>query len=111
MENLSNILSNSFYWVVFAIVGITFGIKNGLSMYVQTKVDKARSEGELDVIQMLRDQVAELGKSNQELRLEISQLREINRSLIIENENLRMEVRALKRYVEEFIDKFGGGCE
>ena len=107
MDQLSNFLSNSFYWFVFAIVGITFGIKNGLSMYVQTKVDKARSEGELDVIQMLRDQVAELGRSNHELRLEISQLREINRNLVIENENLRLEVRALKRHVEEFIENFG----
>lgn len=107
MEQLSNFLSNSFYWVIFAVVGITFGIRNGLSMYVQTKVDKARSEGELDVIQMLRVQVAELGKSNQELRLEISHLREINHNLVIENENLRLEVRALKRHVEEFIENFG----
>lgn len=81
------------------------GIRKLMTIYSADKVSIAGREGEYEVISLLREQITELGKANRELRGEIEQLRNINHNLIMENEQFKAEIRALKRYIEQFIEK------
>jgi len=98
--------SNTFYIIALGLVGLVFGLQKALTMFGKGRVDQAKSSGEYEIITLLREQIAELVKANKELRGEIGHLRDINNTLIIENETFKAEVRALKRYIERFIDKY-----
>lgn len=78
-----------------------------VSSMTKEKKDTAALNGEIEVINLLREQISDLAKANKELRVEIQALRDLNHALIIENESFKEEIRALKRYIEAHFQEKG----
>lgn len=84
---------------VLAIMALAIGVQKIHAMFAKDSAVVSGSRGEKEVIDVLREQVAELAKGNKELRLEIETLRQINNNLILENDAFRREIRELKEQI------------
>lgn len=103
----AEIIAGNLHWFVVGVAAIGLGIVKGIGMFKAESLNNNRVDGEIDVIQLLRDQVSEIANVNRELRLEIAHLREINYNLMIENEKLRIEVNSLKTSVDRLLAERG----
>jgi FtsZ-binding cell division protein ZapB len=83
-----------------AIVAVGIGLRKLHTMFASDGVSLAKVNSELDVINLLREQIQDLGSANKELRAEIEELRKLNRSLVIENESIKTEIRMLREQVQ-----------
>lgn len=97
--DIESIGSNT-HWIVVGIGAIGLGLIKLVGLWKSERLEGNRTDAELDVIVLLRNQVAELGAANQDLRQAIAELREVNVSLLIENGRLRAEVDSLKTTVD-----------
>jgi FtsZ-binding cell division protein ZapB len=99
------IASDLISWVVVGLIGAALGLKKIISFFSKETRDVAILRSEIDVITLLREQIDHLAKANKDLRAEIEALRAINRNLIIENEEFKEEIRALRRYIEKYFTR------
>lgn len=90
-----------------SLVTFILTFKKLVSLMTKEKKDTAALNGEIEVINLLRDQISDLAVANKDLRVEIQALRDLNRALIIENEDFKEEIRALKRYIEAHFQEKG----
>jgi FtsZ-binding cell division protein ZapB len=89
------------------VVTFLLSFRKLISFMTKEKKDTAALNGEIEVINLLREQISDLAKANKELRVEIQALRDLNHDLILENESFKEEIRALKRYIEAHFQEKG----
>lgn len=93
--------------IAAGIVTFLVSFRKLVSLMTKEKKDTAALNGEIEVINLLREQISDLAAANRELRVEIQALRDLNHALIIENEDFKEEIRALKRYIEAHFQEKG----
>lgn len=84
---------------VTALIALALGVRKLYAMFATDGVAIAKVNSELDIITLLRDQIHELASANKELRGEIESLRQLNKSLATENDDIKNELRILQAQV------------
>jgi FtsZ-binding cell division protein ZapB len=85
--------------IAVGVVAIALGLRKLHTIFAKDSVMVARVNSELDIINLLREQIQDLGQANKDLRVEIDELRRLNNSLVIENEEIKKEIRLLREQV------------
>lgn len=85
--------------IAVGVVAIALGFRKLNTLFAKDTVSIARVNSELDIINLLREQIQDLGKANKDLRIEIDELRRLNSSLVLENEEIKKEIRLLREQV------------
>lgn len=87
--------------IVLALVGIALGLRKIHSIYANESVTIAKTNGQLDIITLLREQIQDLAQANKELRQEIESLRKLNNILRGENDDIKFELQKLRQQILE----------
>lgn len=85
---------------VTALIALALGIRKLHAMFASDGVAIAKVNSELDIITLLRDQIRELANANKELRVEIESLRQLNKNLAAENDDIKNELRILQAQIK-----------